>query len=112
MRPSVDRLLLPYRVGEIGAAGLCSFVHDSPAVHLTSTCLPNYASRLTTPVLSVQSGGGTHPHVSFMASERDGSELPVLLDAARMMKWKSAVYVGDTTTGQRSHLHLRQTIEL
>jgi hypothetical protein len=36
--------------------------------------------------------------VSFLASENDGSELPVILDTARTMQWKSAVYVGDTTT--------------
>ena len=38
---------------ELRAAALCSVVRDYPVVHLTSTCLPNYASRLRTPVLLI-----------------------------------------------------------
>ena len=86
---------------ETRANELCEFVRKSPVVHLTSTCLPDYASRLRIPVLSVPSEGcNSLAHVSFMEGEDGGSELSVLLDVARMMSWKSAVYVGDTTTGQ------------
>ena len=93
-------------VDDIRSAELCSFVRDFPVVHLSNVCLPNYASHLITPVLSVPSAQrgkdtNTFSHVSFMDGEGSISQLQILVDVARMMNWKSAVYVGDMTPGQR-----------
>jgi ABC-type amino acid transport substrate-binding protein len=76
----------------------CRFVRKSAAVHLTSTCLPQYASRLRRPVVSfptrLADDDSPLTYVSFM--EGGGSEIPVLVDIAKRMNWTSAVYVGDT----------------
>jgi hypothetical protein len=82
-----------------GSNNFCQFIRESPVVHLTSACLPKYVSRLRTPVLSVPTlHGEPLAHVSFMEGEINSSEFSVLLDVARMMNWKSAVYLGDTDT--------------
>lgn len=93
--------------------GACRVVHNSPAVHLTAACLPDHATRLRTPVLSfpVQQGGDASSSLSHVSlAPGDSSELPVLLDVASKMNWRSAVYVGDANAGERNKLANQRNI--
>ncbi|XP_062504736.1 uncharacterized protein LOC134181480 isoform X2 [Corticium candelabrum] len=85
-------------VQDSGETCTCCLVYVSVVVHLTTACLPDHSPQLRTPVVSIPSRAG-HPmaatHVSFTGGRR--SEIAVFLAVASSMKWKSVVYVGDTS---------------